>query len=510
MPNYTAQYNGRTVTLTGDTPPSEKDFDAAFAQIDNQPQRYEGHVEHTDQIADSAKGLWSGLTEIPRAIDKTLAPVVDPLTTAIDYPIAQGINILRGRKTQPFSTYKQQQDILKNASREDYQPQTGWGKASKFAGGLIPTLALPEAKVFKGIKAFKGAKLLSKIGNMGLTGAYQGGLIGGVNAINNNQNVAQGVGQGATVGGLTGSLLPLGGAIYEKGIAPLGAYMSGVEQKSLQRGLEANQQGRSIFNKNVNVDELKGLGNIVGETAHQMDSKGTIPYEDINNGINDILNSYSVSGEVNPVADALRGKINKIQKYIDRYKPQVDEVVKMPDGQTLTREEFVNEFNMQPEDYHFADVAKQESNNGIKPSALHDIKQGIYDDVSFDQTKGFKRTDKQNEALKQIAHLKNEKLRELSPEYAQANDNYSEMARDLQAKADFQMPLKYKSPYMMARLSAPIFGSFAMHNPALLGLELATSPKLNQYGLQLYNQGTKIAPYIPRVVATGTNKRKNK
>lgn len=453
----------------------------------------QGGVEQ-NVFLDSAKGAVSGLTEIPIAIEKTVAPVVEPIANAISYPFAQGINKLKGKETQSFRDYNQQQSDLQKGLRADYQPQTGLGTASKFIGSLLPTLALPQ------VNAFKGANLLSKIGNMGLSGAYQGGLIGGVNAVNNDGNIPQELGQGALTGGLVGGGLPIGGAVFEKGIAPLGAYMSGVEQQSLQRALYANQQGRSIFDKNVNVENLSTLGEQVGNAARNIEGK--IPYNEMNNDINSALAEYSTSGEINPVADALRGKLNKIQKYLDKYGNKVE----MPSGEKLSREEFIKIFDgLTPEELGYNIISGE-----IPPAVLHDIKQMIYDDVSFDATKGFRRTDKQNEALKQIAGLNNRKLREMSSDYALANDNYSQMAQDLQAKADFQIPLKYKSPYMMARLSAPVFGSFATHNPALLGLELATSPKLNQYTLQLYNQGTKIAPYIPRATVLSTRKSKEK
>lgn len=437
---------------------------------------------------DSAKGFGSGLTEIPRAIEKITSPIVNPISNAISYPISQGINKLKGKKTQSFRDYNNKNNELFNNLNQDYKPQTGWGKTSKFIGGLLPYLPI------------KGGKLAVD----GITGAVQGGT----SAINNNENPVLGALSGAGISMATNGLLKGGGLVYEKGIAPLGAYMSGVEQKSLQRALEANQQGRSIFDKNINYDELNNnLGGIVGQEAKKLDGQGSIPYTDVQNDINNSLTDYSTSGEINPVADALKSKLNRIQKYLDKYKPQVGETITMPDGQTISRKEFNQFFDgLNPEDLNFSNIVTKEGGD-IPPSVLHDIKQSIYDDVNFDKTKGLKRTDRENEAYKKIAKSLNNRLRDLSPEYAQANDNYAQMAGDLKAQQDFADPLKYKSPYMMARLGAPLLGAGLTHNPLMLGFELMTSPKLNQYALQLYNQGSKISKYLPRAITTGNSQK---
>lgn len=498
MPNYTAEYNGRKVTLTGDTPPTEKDFDAAFAQIDKQSSDggepinanngvVSGGVQE-NALLDSAKGLTSGLTEIPRAIGKFTSPIVNPIVNAITYPISQGINTIKGKPTQSFRDYNTQQNNIQSQLNQGYKPKTGWGKTSKFIGSLLPYLPI------------KGGKLAVD----GLTGAIQGGT----SAINNNENPALGALQGAGISMATNGLLKGGGLAYEKGILPFGSMMSGVEQKNAQRALEAYKQGRSVFSKNVNQDELNKLGEIVGQEARNLDGQGSIPYNEVQNDIQDILSGYSTSGEINPVADAIKPQTNKfIQKYLDKYKPKVGETITMPDGQKITREEFNQLFDgMQPEDLHFSNTITKEGGD-VPPSVLHDIKEAIYDNVKYDKKVGFKRTDRENGALKKIAKSQNQRLRDLSSEYAQANDNYSQMVNDLKAKEDFSNILKYKSPYIMARMGAPLVGAKASHNPLLMGFEFLTSPKLNQYGLQLYNQGTKIAPYLPRLITIGTTQK---
>lgn len=439
-------------------------------------------------LLDSAKGFTSGLTEIPRAIEKVTSPIINPIANAISYPFAQGINTIKGKSTRPFKEYNNQANNLQAQLNQDYKPQTGWGKASKFIGGLLPYLPI------------KGGKLAVD----GITGAVQGGT----SAINNNENPITGVLGGASISMLTNGLLKGGGLAYEKGLLPFGSMMSGVEQKSAQRALEAYKQGRSVFGKNVNQDELNKLGEIVGQEAKKLNSQGSIPYNEVQNDIQDILSGYSTSGEVNPVADAISPKLNKIvQKYLNKYKPQVGETIIMPDGQKITREEFNQLFDgMQPEDLNFSNTITKEGGK-IPSSVLHDIKQSIYDEVNYDKTKGFRRTDRQNEALKKIAKSQNQRLRDLSPDYAQANDNYSQMINDLAAKEDFSGLLKYKNPYILAKIGAPLVGTKMSHNPLLMGLEFLTSPKINQYGLQLYNQGTKIAPYLPRAITAGASQK---
>lgn len=504
MPNYTAQYNGRTVTLTGDTPPSEKDFDAAFAQIDNQ-QPIQAGVEK-NVLADSTRSFGSGLTEIPRALDKLTAPVIDPLTNAIDYPIAQGINALKGRKTQSFKDYSQGQQIIKNALREDYQPKTGWGNVSKFVGGLLPTLALPEAN------AFKGANLLSKLGNGALTGLYQGGLIGGVNAVNNNQNIGQGIGQGAKIGGLTGGLLPVGGALYEK-VAPSLGSIAGIGKNDYQvlfdnmKNPTSNMPVNRALLDNIIGRKSAKTGAIVGNEIEKLKSMPDINYNEINNLTQNTIDKYANGASINPTADAVRPDLNQIQKYIDNGNGQT---IELPNGQQLTQEEFAQLFDgLKPEEIN----AKVVESNGVKPIDLQAIKQDLQDKLDFNPDNPTY-TKQGSALLRDLQHQYKNKLEEINPELGKANK-----AHQIAKSAEKFNKLLPQGKYHKARIAAEVAGLVPAiaggltHNPLMTSfgaISTLFSPLTHGIPMAAYETGTKVAPYLPRVVATATKKRKNK
>lgn len=460
-------------------------------------------------LADSANAFGSGLTEIPRAIEKTLAPVVEPIANAISYPVAQGINKIKGKNTQSFKDYNQTQSNLQNKLRANYQPQTGPGKTLGFIGSLLPTLALPEAKVFK------GARLLNKIGNMGLTGTYQGGLIGGVNAINNNQNVKQGLRQGATIGGLVGGGLPVAGATFEK-VSPTLGSIAGIGKNDYQVLFDNMKNPTSNFPVNrAMLDLVLGkktskTGAIVGNEIEKLKSMPDISYNEINDLTKNTIDKYANGASINPTADAVKADLDQIQKYIDNSSPQGNEIITMPDGNTFTREEFINEFGTQPEKYTYAKIG---SNNGVKPIDLQAIKQDLQDKLDFNPDNPTY-TKQGSALLRDIQHQYKNKLEEINPELGKANK-----AHQIAKSAEKFNKLLPQGKYHKARIAAEVAGLVPAiagqmtHNPLMTSfgaISTLFSPLAHGIPMAGYEIGTKAAPYLPRVATTATKKRGNK
>ena len=125
---------------------------------------------------------------------------------------------------------------------------------------VATTFLLPQAKVAQGVG--RGAQILNNLA----TGAYQGGLIGGVQGLQEGKGL-EGLTSGAGAGGTINTLLPIGVQRVQKTIknalenpnvrnsitSTLEALTS-VPQKYSNLALEKELAGQSIFNKPFNAD----------------------------------------------------------------------------------------------------------------------------------------------------------------------------------------------------------------------------------------------------------------
>lgn len=191
-----------------------------------------------------------GLSEIPRAVggfvgNQVLRPLVGK---------------------EPLSNEDLQQ--LYNNSLIFGQPaKTGFGKVAEFTGSLLPTIAMPQ------VKLVKEAGTLSKVANMGLTGAYQGGIIGGATAQNNGENALKGIKTGALIGGTIGGGLPVVGksvgALKNSGLEVLekvtgksrGMYnhLTSPNTKALELGMQQTDVGVVSPIQQYGMDIIKPL-----------------------------------------------------------------------------------------------------------------------------------------------------------------------------------------------------------------------------------------------------------
>lgn len=178
--------------------PEYKDFDnkelsqkiiAKYPEYESKVTFDDIETKKTNPVADFGKGVVQGLGSLPTAIGAKVGNKLRPLV---------------GKKE--LTQEEMQQKIKQNPIADIFggKPETGAGKVGYTIGNLAPAFLLPE------VKAVQGAGMLPKIANMGLTGAYQGGLVSGSDAIINNGDLGD-VAVGTAFGGGIGAGLPIVG-----------------------------------------------------------------------------------------------------------------------------------------------------------------------------------------------------------------------------------------------------------------------------------------------------------
>lgn len=343
--------NGKTLEIEGDTPPNEQDLDKIFADLPQEgaetlpslqlnedgslQQPLQGKVKKTNWLGDLGKGLVQGVSALGVGLGKN---VINPLRSKI------------GKK--PLTDI----ELDKAYGFLDDKPETFAGKTGKFVGEVAPAFLLPE------VKAFQGANTLAKVGNAGLTGLYQGGLLGGLESLKNDGDLS-GLGIGALAGGALGAGMPIVGTgfakmaenpTFQKSLSKTLEALTSVPEKYTQRALKAELAGNSLFTgkfdpetayipierqlrRSIDMlptkeDYAKSFSNIAQKAKTGMDKKLLEKNVELNNVIrnmpqeaNDItalrdsidrgLNKYQF-GDVNPALEEAGSVINKAKKQL--------------------------------------------------------------------------------------------------------------------------------------------------------------------------------------------------
>ena len=345
--------NGKTLEIEGDTPPSEQELDRIFADMpqtgnDNDPSVNKNEDEQPIQTLqggiakkrfvigkDFLKGLGQGISALGVGIGKN---VINPLRNKI------------GKK--PLS-----EDELDNLYGVlDDKPENFAGQTGKFIGEVAPAFLLPE------VKAFQGANTLAKVGNTGLTGLYQGGLLGGLESLKNEGDLS-GLGIGALAGGALGAGMPAVGTgfakmaenpTFQKSLSKALEALTSVPEKYTQRALKAELAGDSLFTgkfdpekayipierqlrRSIDMlptkeDYAKTFSDIAKKAKTGMDKKLLEKNVELNTVIHNMpeeasdiaalresidtgLGKYQF-GDINPALDEAGGVINKAKKQL--------------------------------------------------------------------------------------------------------------------------------------------------------------------------------------------------
>jgi hypothetical protein len=178
-----------------------------------------------------------------------------------------------------------------------------------FAADVSPYFAMPQ------LNTVKGAGLGAKIVNSGLTGAYQGGIAGGLESLK-QQGDLSGIGSGALAGGAAGSSLTIG---WEKIKTPIKKVLNNPQFKEkIANAIEAITSVPSEYTQRALDKELLGQtifkGKFNPKTAYQgiekklVEAKGKLPSKEY------------YKGQYKKLGDEVRKKLNanlKDESYFD-------------------------------------------------------------------------------------------------------------------------------------------------------------------------------------------------
>lgn len=335
----------------------------------------QGGISQTQSpLQDFGQGLVSGLTEIPRAINKVISPVTD----AVAYLPAEALRGLTGQQLQNYGQY--QQDIAQKEQQMNQVPQTGYGQTGRFIGSAIPTLAM-------------GAEGIG-------TQALIGGGLGVVNAINKGENlpqIATSAGEGALASAITGGLGNIAGNTY-KTLAPVMARSAGIagnDFKTMLQNAADMPMVQTLLSNLPNVpDKLKQAGQVVTQAKMDLVNKPPVDPQIIEDIITQAINKKTTPGaDVSTVGNEL--------------KPVLDNL----------RANYISPVNI---------GSQQNPSNlygDIPLPRLQEAKDYLYNETVFNPAKaGY--SDKSNAILKDIAKQINNKIEEAHPALADANDAY--------------------------------------------------------------------------------------
>lgn len=194
--------------------------------------------------------------------------------------------------------------LIDNAFKNNISVQ-GLGLATDIA----PYFTMPQ------INAFKGAGLGAKAANLGLTGAYQGGIAGGLESLKQEGDLS-GVVPGVVAGGVAGAGLPVGwekiktpikkvlnNPQFREKTANLIEAITSVPSEYTQRALDKELLGQTIFKGKFNPKEA-----YQGIEKKLVEAKGKLPSKEY------------YKGQYKKLGDEVRKKLNanlKDESYFD-------------------------------------------------------------------------------------------------------------------------------------------------------------------------------------------------
>jgi uncharacterized protein YeeX (DUF496 family) len=408
---------GKTVTLEGDTPPTEQDLDEIFSQINQQP--ISGSVTEEQKInpwADAANSAVSGLS-------------------SIFHGAAAGTNELAGMA----GLQKLPEDQLMFSKEYNYQPQAGVGKGIKAVSSFIPALL---------------SKTVSVPGQ-----ALIGGIQGATDAGNRGEN--------PLVGGITGAGVGALGGLAFKGLgklAPIVAEkMSGIPQGAYNEALTNPTFFKGEWDKNAIkrvLGELEGkYGKQVDEAVNMLPASERIPYNNVIGEIDDLISRSYQGADTSAEYMAARSILEPaIEKHIlipalrEAGVPasQMDEAISLlrsgSQAEQLTAEELamlnrVKAANPGATDNEILSVLGIDKQVGInpadlkiKPSNLHQFKKEIQSKINFNLPE----SKLQERLLKPIQGETASAISNKSPEYKRVNDMYSALRDAVGKKSELK------------------------------------------------------------------------
>lgn len=421
MPTYeiTAP-DGRQLEIEGDTPPTEQDLDRIFADMpDNNTNALTNiQVNEDGSLQQPLQGEVTKRKYVPgQEFFKGIAQGVSSLGVGLGKQFGNKMRAMVGKA--PLSD----EELSKAYGILDEELQTPSGKVGKFIGEIAPTFLLPE------VKAFQGAGTFAKVGNMGLTGAYQGGVIGGLDSLK-NQGDLSGVGIGSAIGSALGTSIPALGAIGAKATPWIaeraGSAFGGISPETLKQAIKPNSRALDLTaneaeNLLMNTTErirnaynnlLNKRGQVVNDAVENLrGNEYRIPVQDLQQDISSIFDQYG--GDLINPARNMTGKLEK----------NLNELIASGSKETPLQG---------------ISGATDITQSTISPIDLEKAKQQIGNMTNWDDITA---RNYQNPILEQIYGKYNNRLSQLSPELKLANEEFANL-RNFQKNEGLRSILK--------------------------------------------------------------------
>lgn len=368
-------------------------------------------------------GIEKTFDAISRAIPEPPTTLPEPTGLAKVYDPSEIIpSAIRGFQKPFRAVGRAITDIIppseeyKRFRREYEQGQAPKGIAGEIAAGAGELGAyglLPEATLAK----------IPQYASRLLSGLFQGGAIGGIEALEREKGLrdvgietAKGAGVGTGVAGLLSSISP---AIQKtKGLfGKIAKGFAGVPKEATARAFEKELAGKSVFRKEWG--ELEGKFKTV---YSDLGKKTTKAYNEIK----------KVAGEATKIErDSLRGldEIVGVQPFIDNVKKlKADTYFQGKSTLSAKDLKIINEHLKILENY------KKSIKKGMTAGQLHVEKTKLQNEfLSFDPNEVKKVGTVGHGILKQLRNAFDDALGQLSPQYKAANKNYSEI-RNIQTE----------------------------------------------------------------------------
>ena len=317
--------NGKILEIEGDAPPTETELDEIFAQTNTtaeQPQLPQIQVNEDGSLKEPLQGSVKKFDFRPSNLAKEAAIriLAHPLarynaiknkTYKDNYPEA-----IEQIKAMYSSVSAKHPELERNEKRFDSLADTAFA------------FSLP------GVNALKGAGLAARAGNAALTGAYQGGLLGGIESLRDRGDLSGAV-SGGLLGGTLGGGLTAAGSGLSRALPWVGeragVAFGGIKPETLRQIIKPNSQALDLSEngaqqllrnttervRNAYNNLLNSRGQTVRDTARNLRNLNERPLiQDIENDITDVFNQYQ-GDNINPARN-MTGRLEQDLKDLVR------------------------------------------------------------------------------------------------------------------------------------------------------------------------------------------------
>jgi len=286
--------------------------------FDNQPSEktIQGEIS-TNPIADFGKGVVQGVSSLGVGLGENVANKIRPMI---------------GKEPLTSTQLDNAYGFL------DDKPKGIAGNVGKTVGEIAPYMLLPEAT------AFKGAGVMPTLGNMALTGAYQGGLGAGLSSVANKgfskdtlKDTAIGAGTGVVLNTAIGGGLKYGLPKIASKFAPKIAEETAQAVDNIPTVGEAPIQQTSPTSFAIEADktplDIQQINN-QGTSQFAQTVKGSgLATEDLKNNIGDTTyNAITNKGTLENAQKTIdKGQVEAINQVLTSDKPNANEIAMAQD-----------------------------------------------------------------------------------------------------------------------------------------------------------------------------------